>query len=89
MSRPRLNDGHNNIDTKLLFDMFFLFYVAIRGFLLSSTKLNKLPWHFKINDVGKVKTEGYIWGLNFNWWVCALVRDNQAIFGRDIIEYRP
>ena len=42
------------------------------------------PWKFKVKVMAKVKTDGHIWTLEFNRYVCFSFRGNQAIFGWDI-----
>ena len=38
----------------------------------------------KVKVMVKVKSIGYIWGLEFNRYVCLLFRGNRTIFGWDI-----
>ena len=49
-------------------------------FWLRYCKFHIWPWNVKV----KVISDGYIWGLKFNRYVCFSFRDNQTIFGRDI-----
>ena len=42
------------------------------------------PWKFKVKVMVKVKTDGHIWTLEFNLYVCFSFRGNQTIFGWDI-----
>ena len=34
--------------------------------------------------MAKVKSDGHIWGLEINWYVCFSFRGNRTIFGWDI-----
>ena len=47
-------------------------------------KFHIWPWKFKVKVMAKVKTDGHIWGLEFNWYVCFSFRGNRTISGRDI-----
>ena len=42
------------------------------------------PWKFKVKFMAKVKPDGHIWALEFNWYVCFSFRGNRTIFGWDI-----
>ena len=53
-------------------------------FWLRYSKFPIWPWNVKVNVMAKVKSDGRIWGLEFNRYVCFSFRDNQNIFGRDI-----
>ena len=50
-------------------------------FWLRYSKFHIWPWKFK------VKSDGHIWGLEFNWCVCFSFHGNCAIFGRDIANF--
>ena len=53
-------------------------------FGLICSKFHIWPWKFKVKVMAKVKSDGHIWGLGFNRYVCFLFRGNRTIFGRDI-----
>ena len=53
-------------------------------FWLRSSKFNIWPWKFKVKVMAKVKTDGHIWGLELNRYVCFSLHGNQSIFGGDI-----
>ena len=38
----------------------------------------------KLKVMAKVKSEGHIWGLGFNQYICFSIRGNRTISGRDI-----
>ena len=59
-------------------DMFAFRFVAI--FWLRYSEFNIWPWKFKIKVITKVKPDGHIWGLEFNWYVCVLFCGNWTIF---------
>ena len=42
------------------------------------------PWKSNFKVTAKVKSDGHIWGLDFDRYVCFLFRGNGTIFGRDI-----
>ena len=48
--------------------------------VLRSSKFHAWPYKFK----NKVKSNGYICGLEFNQYVCISFRDNRTILGRDM-----
>ena len=48
------------------------------------SKFHIWPWKFKVKVMAKVKSDGHIWGLEFNRYVCFLFHGNRTIFGRDI-----
>ena len=47
-------------------------------------KLHIWPWKFKVKVMAKVKPDGRIWGLEFNWYVYFSFRGNRTILGWDI-----
>ena len=49
-------------------------------FWLRYNKFHIWPWKFKVKVMAKVKPDGRIWGLEFNWHVCFSFRGNQTIF---------
>ena len=51
---------------------------------LRYSKFHIGPWKFKVNVMAKVKPDGHIWGLNFNWHICFSFRENRTTFGWDI-----
>ena len=53
-------------------------------FWLRYSKFHTWPWKFKVKVKAKVKSDGYIWGLDFNRCVRFSFRGNRTIFGRDI-----
>ena len=55
---------------------------AIRPFLAES-KFPIWPWKLKVKLITKVQSDGPIWGLNFNPYVCFLFCGNWTIFGWD------
>ena len=52
-------------------------------FWLRYSKFHIWPWKFKVKVMAKVKSDGHIWALEFNRYVCFLFRGNQTIFGWD------
>ena len=53
-------------------------------FWLRYSKFYIWPWKFKVKVMAKVKPDGHIWALEFNWYVCFLFHGNRNVFGRDI-----
>ena len=53
-------------------------------FWLRYSKFYIWPWKFKVKVMAKVKPDGHIWALKFNWYVCFSFRGNRTIFGSDI-----
>ena len=51
-------------------------------FLLRYSKFYIWPWKFKV--MARVKTDGHIWAIEFNWNVCFPFRGSRTIFGWDI-----
>ena len=64
----------------LLFNYWQLDHFRLRN----SSKLHILPWKFKGKVMAKVKSDGKIWGLEFNQYVCFLFHVNGTILGWDI-----
>ena len=50
-------------------------------FWLRYSKFHIWPWKFKVKVMAKVITDGHIWALEFNRYVCFLFHGNQTIFG--------
>ena len=53
-------------------------------FWLRYSKFHIWPWKFKVKVMAKIKSDGHIWGLEFNRYVCFSFRRNRIIFGRDM-----
>ena len=53
-------------------------------FWLRYSKFHIWPWKFKAKVMAKVKLDGHIWSLKFNWYICFSFHGNWAIFGRYI-----
>ena len=53
-------------------------------FWLRYNKFHTWPWKFKVKVMVEVKSDGHIWGLEFNRYVCFLFRGNWTIFVTDI-----
>ena len=53
-------------------------------FWLRCSKFHIWTWKFKVKVMAKVKSDGHIWGLEFNRCVCFSFRGNRTIFYRDI-----
>ena len=53
-------------------------------FWLRYSKFYPWPWKFKVKVMAKFKTDGHIWALEFNRYVCCSFRGNRIIFGWDI-----
>ena len=53
-------------------------------FWLRYSKVHILPWKIQVKVMVKVKPDGHIWALEFNWYVCFLFCGNRTIFGWDI-----
>ena len=56
-------------------------------FWLRYSKFHIWPWKFKVKVMAKVKSDGHIWGLEFNWCVRFLFRGNRTTFGWDIANF--
>ena len=63
-----------------------LIFVSLQSdhFWLRYSKFHIWPWKFKDNVMAKVKSDGHIWDLEFNRYVCFSFRRNRTIFGRDM-----
>ena len=63
-----------------------LFFVSWQSdhFWLRYSQFHIWPWKFKVKVMAKVKSDGHLWGLEFNQYVCFSFLGNRAIFGRDI-----
>ena len=61
-----------------------LFVLWQSHFWLRYNKFYIWPWKFKVKVMAKVKTDGHIWTLEFNRYVCFSFPGNWAIFGWDI-----
>ena len=86
-SWPRSNplvtfEASSSIDT-------FAFNFVVIGPLLVEIyiKFYIWPWKFKVKVMAKVKTDGHIWGLEFNRYVCFSFHGNWTIFGCDIANF--
>ena len=53
-------------------------------FWLRYSKFYIWPWKFKVKVMAKVKSDGHIWALEFNRYVCFSFRGNRTNFGWDI-----
>ena len=53
-------------------------------FWLRYRKFHIWPWKFKVKVMVKVKSDGHIWALEFNQYLCFSFRGNWTIFGWDI-----
>ena len=67
---------------KLIYLLFLLWHSD--HFWLRYSKFHIWPWKFKVKVTDKVKSDGHIWGLEFNRCVCFSFHGNRTIFGRDI-----
>ena len=65
-------------------NMFPFRFVAIGPVLVEIYKIHISPWKFKVKVTAKVKSDGHIWGQEFNRCVCFSFCGNRTIFGRDI-----
>ena len=63
--------------------MFAFPFLEIGPFLRYS-KFHIWPWKFKVKVLAKVKPDGHIWCLKFNWYIWFSFGENQTIFGWDI-----
>ena len=52
-------------------------------FWLRYSKFHIWPWKCKVKVIVKVKPDGHIWGIEFNWYVCFSFRGNPTNFGWD------
>ena len=50
-------------------------------FWLTCRKFHIWPWKFKVKVMAKVKSDGHIWALECNRYVCFSFRGNRTIFG--------
>ena len=64
--------------------LLFLFSCQSYHFWLRYRKFHIWPWKFKVKVMAKVKPDGHIWALEFNWYVWFSFRGNQTIFGWDM-----
>ena len=78
-------DGQGQI-WGLEFKSICLLFVSWQSdhFWLRYSKFHIWPWKFKVKVKAKVKSDGYIWALEFNRCVRFSFRGNRTIFGRDI-----
>ena len=60
-------------------------FVAIKPFWLRYSKFQTWPWKFKVMVMANVKSNGHIWDLGFNRYVCFLFHGSRIIFGQDIV----
>ena len=66
-------------------DMFAFCSVANWDhFWLRYSKFHIWPWKFKVKVMTKVTSDGHIWSLGFNRYVCFSFCGNRTIFGRDM-----
>ena len=56
-------------------------------FWLRYSKFHIWPWKFKVKLMAKVKSDGHIWSLKLNRYVCFSFRGNRTILGWDIANY--
>ena len=63
-----------------------LLFVSLQldHFWLRYSKFHIWPWKIWVKVMVKVKPDGHIWALEFNWYVCFSFRGNRTIFGWDI-----
>ena len=54
-------------------------------FWLRYSKIHIWPWKILVKVMVKVKSDGHIWALEFNRYVCFSFRGNRTIFGWDIV----
>ena len=64
--------------------LLFRFSWPSYHFWLRYRKFHIWPWKFKVKVMAKVKPDGHIWALEFNWYVWFSFRGNRTIFGWDI-----
>ena len=83
MSWPRSNPL-SHLRPRVQIDMFAFCFVASNHFWLRYSKFHIWPWKFRVKVMAKVKSDGHIWGLEFNWCVCFSFRGHRTIFGWDI-----
>ena len=65
-------------------DMFVFVSWQLDPFWLRYRKFHIWPWKFKVKVMARVKPDGHIWALEFNWYVSFLFHGNRATFGWDI-----
>ena len=56
-------------------------------FWLRYSKFHICPWKCMVKVMTKVKSDGHIWGLEFNRYIWFSFGGNRTIFGRDIANY--
>ena len=56
-------------------------------FWLRYSNLYIWPWKLMVKIMAKVKPDGHIWALEFNWYVCFSFRGNRTLFGWDIANF--
>ena len=61
-----------------------LFSRHLDNFWLRCRKFHIWSWKFKVKVMAKVKPDGHISGLAFNWYVCLSFCGNRTTFGWDI-----
>ena len=65
-------------------DIFPLRFAAIGLLLVNTLQILHLFWKFKVKVMAKAKSDGHIWGLKFNRYICFSFRGNRTIFGWEI-----
>ena len=70
----------------LEFKLICLLFISWQSdhFWLRCSIFHIWPWKFKVKVMAKVKSDGHIWGLQFNRCVCFSFRGNRTIFHRYI-----
>ena len=82
-SWPRSNPL-SNLRPRVQIDMFAFSLVAIGPLLVEIQQISYLTLKIQGQGQAKVKSDSYIWALEFNRCVHFSFRGNQTIFGRDI-----
>ena len=87
IQRSRLWSSSNPLVTfeaRSSIDMFAFISWQSDHFWLRYSKFYIWPWKLKVKVMAKVKPDGQIWALEFNWYVCFSFCGNRTIFGWDI-----
>ena len=74
----------SHLRPRVQIDMFIFVSWQSDHFWLRYSQFHIWPWKFMVKVTAMVKSDGHIWGLNFNWCACFSFRGNRSIFGRDI-----
>ena len=81
-SQGQIRWSHLRLRVKLICLLFVLWQSD--HFWLRYSEFHIWPWKFEVKVMKEVKSDGHIWGLEFNRKVCFLSRATRTVFGPDI-----